>query len=133
MAVIDNETIDSYLIQMDLPAEALREGIWRVDDKSDDVPPVIVSHEPPIIYIRLKVMELPATGREAIFQKLLEYNATGVAFGAYAVEGDEVLLIDTLRSESVDMNELRASIESLILAAQEHFRELTGMMTPTGS
>lgn len=132
MAVVDNETIDSYLIQMDVAAEMLREGIWLVDDKSDEVPPIIISHEPPIIYIRLKVMDLPATGREAVYQKLLEYNATSIAYGAYAVEDNQVLLIDTLRSESVDMNELRASIESLLLAAQEHYHELTDLMAPVG-
>ena len=130
MAVVDNETIDSYLIQMDIPAEILRDGIWLVDDQSDEVPPIIISHEPPIIYIRLKVMDVPTTGREAIFQKLLEYNSNGIAFGAYCIEDGEVLLIDTLRSESVDMNELRASIESLLLAAQEHYHELVGLMEP---
>ncbi len=128
MAVVDNETIDSYLIQMDMAAEVLREGIWRVDDKSDDVPPVFISHEPPIIYVRLKVMDLPKTGREAVYQKLLEYNASGIAFGAYAIQNDEVLLLDTLRSDSVDMKELQASIESLLLAAQEHYRELQALL-----
>lgn len=122
--MVDIETIDSYLIQMDLAAESLREGIWQVDDPHDDVPPIIVSYEPPIIYLRLKVLDLPERNREELYEHLLRYNADGIAFGAYAIEGDQVLLVDTLRADSVDMPELQASLESLVMAAQQHFKEL---------
>ncbi|NUP98776.1 MAG: YbjN domain-containing protein [Armatimonadetes bacterium] len=126
--MVDNETIDSYLIQMGHPTQSLREGIWKVDNDTDDVPPVIVSHEPPIVYVRLKMVDLPERHREKLYAKLLEFNASGLAFGAYAVQDDEVLLIDTLRSESLDLDELQASIESLQLASQQHYRELQELL-----
>lgn len=122
--MVDNEKIDSYLIQMDLPVQQLREGMWRVDDPNDEVPGMIISHDPPIVYLRLKVMDVPETGREKLYEKLLLLNASGVAFGAYAVENGEVFLIDTLPSETMDLSELQSSIESLILAAGEHYRAL---------
>lgn len=122
--MIDNEAIESYLIQSGLGYEQLGDGLWRVEDETDSTPPVIVRLEPPIVYLRLKVLDLPAGGREALYRRLLELNSSGIAFGAYAVEGDEVLLVDTLRSDSLEMTELQASIESIVLAASEHHRSL---------
>lgn len=122
--MIDNEAIESYLIQSGLAYEQLGDGLWRVEDETDSTPPVIVRLEPPIVYLRLKVLDLPAAGREALYRRLLELNSSGIAFGAYAVEGDEVLLVDTLRSDSLEMAELQASIESIVLAASEHHRSL---------
>ena len=104
--MIDNETIDSYLIQMDLPVHLLREGIWRIDDPDDRLPPIIISHESPIVYVRLKVIDLPPFGREALFERLLRLNASGIAFGAYAVEDDQVILLDTLRSDSLQLTKV---------------------------
>ncbi len=126
--MVDNDTIDSYLIQMNMPTQALREGIWKVDMEDDNVPPVIVSHEPPIVYVRLKVADLPAGSHEALYRKLLEFNASDVAFGAYGISGDEVVLVDTLPAESLDVQELQASIESVIMAAQDHFAELRQLL-----
>lgn len=126
--MVDNEKIDSFLIQMDLPVQQLREGMWRVDDPSDEVPPMVISHDPPIVYLRLKVMDVPETGREQLYERLLLLNASGVAFGAYAVENGEVFLIDTLPSETMDLSELQSSIESLILAAGQHYRDLFALV-----
>ncbi len=122
--MIDSEAIESYLIQSGLAYEQLGDGLWRVEDETDSTPPVIVRLEPPIVYLRLKVLDLPAEGREALYRRLLELNSSGIAFGAYAIEGDEVLLVDTLRSDSLEMAELQASIESIVLAASEHHRSL---------
>lgn len=126
--MVDNETIESYLIQMGMPFEQLGEGLWRVDDDTDQVPPVVIRHDPPIVYLRLKMMDVPSSGREELFRTLLDYNGRSIAFGAYAVDGDEVLLVDTLRADTIDMTELQASIESLVLAANEHVRPLSELV-----
>lgn len=126
--MVDKERIDSYLIQMERPFEQLGEATWRLDDPDDAAPPVFLWYEPPIVYVRLKIMDLPQERREALYRKLLEYNASGIAFGAYAVDGEEVVLVDTLRAENLDKDELQASIESLILAATEHYHALVDMV-----
>ncbi len=126
--MIDNDTIESYLIQMDLPSEELREGMWKVDSEQDAIPPLILTHEPPIVHVRMKVFDLPAGHREQLFGRLLALNASGIAFGAFAIENDAVVLIDTLRSENLEMSELQGSIESLIVAAQEHYHELQSLL-----
>lgn len=126
--MVDNETIESYLIQMDIPFEQLRDGLWRLSPEDEGAPPVILSHEEPVVYLRLKVMDVPAGVRADLYRKLLELNADGLAFGAYAIEHDSIVLLDTLRSESLDRLELQASLESLILAAQQHYPELSPML-----
>lgn len=126
--MIDNETIESFLITMGLSVEQLRDGMWRVHDDNENTPPVIISYEAPIVYVRLKVMDLPETGREALYSRLLALNANGIAFGAYAVEDNQVVLLDTMHAESMEIKELQASIESVLLAAGEHYRELLGLV-----
>jgi hypothetical protein len=124
--VVDNDTIESFLIRMDRASQQLHPGLWLLDE-GNGRPPIIVRHDPPIVCVRLKVMTLPHSGREGIYRRLLELNADGIAFGAYAVDGDDVYLLDTLRSESLVYDELLASIESLCMAASEHYRELAPM------
>lgn len=126
--MVDNETIESFLIQMGVPFEQLGEGLWRVDDEADAAPPVLVRHQPPIVYLRLNVMDIPSCGREGLFRQLLELNSRGIAFGAYAVDDEQVLLVDTLRADTLELAELQASIESLVLAASEHYRELSALV-----
>ena len=122
--MIDNETIEGYLMRMDRPVETLGEGLWRIDESSDGVPPLIVRHDAPIVMLRMKVMSVPDDGREQLYRRLLELNSNGIAFGAYAVDDGIVTLVDTLRAESLDYSELVASIESLIMAAGELYHEL---------
>lgn len=122
--MIDNETIEGYLMRMDRPVETLGEGLWRIDESSDGVPPLIVRHDAPIVMLRMKVMSVPDDGCEQLYRRLLELNSTGIAFGAFAVDDGTVTLVDTLRAESLDYSELVASIESLIIAAGELYYEL---------
>jgi hypothetical protein len=122
--VIDNETLEGFLIRMDRPVETLEEGLWKISDSAAGLPPIVVKLAPPIVYVRLKVMSLPAGDNLPLFRRLLELNASGVAFGAYAVDDGDVYLVDTLRADSLQYSDLQTSIESLIMAAVEHYREL---------
>jgi len=120
--------IDSFLIELDMPFEELGENMWRVDNENDNVPNILVTYADPMVLFHLKVMDVPSTGREALFRRLLELNADGVAYGAYALANDSVVLIDSLRAESMDLNEFRASIESLSLAVSQHYAELSSYL-----
>ena len=126
--MVDNDTIESYLIRMDLHAESLGNGVWRVADDEEGMPEVLISHNPPILEMRLKVMDVPDHHREALYEQLLSYNANGIAFGAYAIQEGQVLLIDTLRTESINLIDLYASLESLRTAAAEHYPTLSAVL-----
>lgn len=118
-----NEEIEGYLMRLGLPYDTVGEGMWVMHDEENGVN-VAVIHDPPIVVFRVKVTEIPPQGREKLFRRLLELNATDLVHGAYGIEGDNVVLIDTLQGENLDFNEVQASIESLVLALTSHYKLL---------
>ena len=69
------------------------------------------------------------SGREKLFAELLRLNATDMAHGAYAVDGNAVIIIDTLEAETMDLEELQASIDAIGLALAQHYRSLSAYRT----
>jgi hypothetical protein len=59
---------------------------------------------------------------------LLEYNARDLVHGSYGVEGDHVVLTDTLELTNLDYSEFEASVDSLTLALASH----AGTLAPFG-
>jgi hypothetical protein len=45
--------------------------------------------------------------------------------GAYALEQNNVVLVDTLESETMDLEEFRASLEAIGLALAQHYPRLS--------
>ena len=76
--------------------------------------------------LRVRVMQLP-TARDAraeLYRQLLEYNARELVHGSYGLEGDHVVLTDTLELENLDYSEFEASFDSMTLALASHFTAL---------
>ena len=71
-------------------------------------------------------MELPKAkpGRGELFRQLLEFNARDLVHGSYGLEGDHVVLTDTLELERLDYNEFEASFDSMTLALASHYSAL---------
>jgi hypothetical protein len=44
--------------------------------------------------------------------------------GAYGIEGENVVLIDTLQLEHLDFNEFQASLDALLLASTQDYQKL---------
>jgi len=72
----------------------------------------------------MKLMEIPKVRCEDFFKLLLELNATDMIHGADGLEGDNVVLIDTLQSEHLDFNEFQASLDALLLASTQDYQKL---------
>jgi hypothetical protein len=50
-------------------------------------------------------MPVPTTRRETFYRRLLELNATDIPHGAFGIEQENVVLIDTLQVENlIEMN-----------------------------
>ncbi|MBA3318554.1 MAG: hypothetical protein H0T50_10745, partial [Gemmatimonadales bacterium] len=62
--------------------------------------------------------------RGELFRQLLELNARELVHGSYGLEGDHVVLTDTLDLENLDYNEFEASFDSITLAVASHLAEL---------
>ena len=48
--------------------------------------------------------------------------------GAYALEGQAIVITETLQTENLDANELQAAVDGLSLAISEHYQELRGYL-----
>lgn len=120
---VESVTIEKYFSEMGIEYHTIAKGMWKVS--SDGVPNIIVSFEPPVVVIRLKLME---TGDIAdhfgLFKRLLELNSEQMISGAFGLEGDNIVAVEVLQSENLDLNELQAAIEGLTLTAMQNYHEL---------
>jgi hypothetical protein len=83
---------------------------------------------PPLLLIRVKVMDLPDEGGSRdLYQTLLELNATDVVHGAYGIEDGEVIISDTLELDTLDFEELQASVESVLMAVSSHLQKIKAL------
>ena len=122
--MVTREDLESFLIRMG-GFEEVDEGMYLLEGM-DGGPKVVVHHSPPVLLVRLKVMDLPehVNGATDLFRTLLELNATDIVHGAYGIEEGDLILSDTLELETLDFHELQASLESVQLAASGHIDEI---------
>jgi len=125
------EDLESYFIRMGVHAEEVEEGMWVIPSVDGDTP-VVVRAEPPLLLLRLKVMDLPADADDArlasFFRRLLELNATDIVYGSYGIEASEVILSHALELDTLDFQELRNSYESMTMAASSHMAGLAKLI-----
>lgn len=121
------DDIEGFLGRLDSGSaeiEELNGGTWVV--RTTAGAEVVVHYAPPVVVLRVNVMGLPeAVGRQtALCRELLGYNARDLVHGAYGLEGDQVVLVDTLELENLDFNEFEASFDSITLALATHLGAL---------
>lgn len=121
-----NREIENYFEELELPYQNVSDGVWVLDIEEQGINNLVINHEDPILLFRIKLMDVPRKNREQFFKHLLELNATDLTHGAYALEEENVVLVDTLQSENLDLNELEASIDALSFGAIQHYPELSG-------
>jgi hypothetical protein len=119
--MVTREDLENFLIGNDLDHEEVAEGMYIVRSRTDELP-VVVNHSPPLLIIRLKIMDLPHEGgnREELYRTLLELNATDVMHGAYGIEEGDLILSHTFQLENLNFPELQAALESIQMAASSH-------------
>lgn len=125
--MLTREDIEAWLDRLDSGSAEVSEvepGLWMV--RTTAGAEVLVNFAPPVAILRVTVMTLPAgTAQQAkLCRQLLEYNARDLVHGAYGLEGDKVVLVDTLELENLDFNEFEASFESMTLAIATHLGAL---------
>ena len=126
--MVSREDLESFLIRMDIEYDEVDEGMFLVQGRNSGFP-VVVHHADALLLIRMKVMDLPESMDDEVgfFRTLLELNATDVVHGAYGLEDGELILSDTLELETLDFHELRASTESIELAATSHMKRIRAL------
>lgn len=127
--MITNDQIEAYLLETGLPYQQEGEGFWIVQDDPDSVENLVVVHTPPIITFRLKVMDVSnVKDRTTLFRHLLRLNAGSMIGGAYGLEDNAVVIVDSLQSENLDYNEFQAAIDAIAMAVREHYPELSELL-----
>lgn len=125
--MITRDDVQAWLERLELPVESVTEDIWLV---RTDGAELAVHYAQPVLVMRVRVMEVPADATRAgeLFRTLLEFNARDLVHGSYGVEGDHVVLTDTLGLEDLNFSEFEASVDSLTLALASH----AGSLAPYG-
>lgn len=114
--------IESFLAEMAVVFEPVGEEMWLVRDPERRLTHVVVYADPRIVTIRAKIMQLPEHNRERFFEDLLRLNVE-MMHGAYALEDDTVIWVNTLEFPTLDFEELRASLDAAAVAlAKNHAR-----------
>ncbi len=118
------ERIESYLINLSLTYEEVGENIWVINDEDKGLGRVVVFAEESLVWFRTKVMEIPKNNKLEFFEQLLKLNAEMV-HGAYAIEEDGVILVDSLEYNTLDFEEFQASLDAMGLALAQHYPRLS--------
>jgi hypothetical protein len=125
--MVTREDIESWLTRLDTGTVEYKEvepGLWVVH--TQEGAEVVVHFAPPVVLLRVRVMELPASEprRGELYRQLLEFNARDLVHGSYGLEGNDVVLTDTLELANLDFNEFEASFDSITIALASHLGAL---------
>ena len=127
--MVTREGIEGFLDRVAAEGATYREiepGLWAVSPGGQLGVDVIVHFTPPVLILRVKVMDLPRdNGKGAdLNRRLLELNATDLVHGSYGIADHSIVLTEALELEHLDFEEFLASYESMTLALATHLREL---------
>jgi hypothetical protein len=82
--------------------------------------------------LQVKIGDVPqidASVEATLFRRLLELNAHDLVHAAYGLEGDAIMLSAALEADTLDLNELEATLADIGMALAEHvgqLREIVG-------
>jgi len=117
------EDIESYLLRTGVAYERIHPGFWVL--KLEGHENLAVSIAGPVVAFRLKVMDLPVSGREALYRMLLSLNTNEMVHGAFGLEGEAVVIVHALELENLDFNEVQAVIDDMTMAIAKHYPHLS--------
>ena len=121
------EDIESYLLKMGVGHDDLGGDIWRL--RFGGIENLMVSLAGPIVVFRLKMMDVPAARREALFETLLRLNTTELFHCAFGIEGNVIVLGGALELENMDFNEFQAVIDEMGMAVSKQYPVLSKFRT----
>ena len=123
------EDLETYMLQMGLDFERVDDGLWLVSDEADSLENIVIHLLPPVVTFSVKLFDLPNDGKDpTLLRRLLELNATDMLHGAYGIDGNSVIMIDSLQSENLDANEFQASLEAMSLSMIQHYPEIRALI-----
>jgi len=127
--MVTREDIESFLDRLSNEGASYTEvepGLWVVHPGGALDIDVVVHYSPPVVVLRVKVMDLPADeGLVAtLSRQLLQWNASDLVHGSYGIEREAIVLTEALELAHLDYEEFLAAYEGMTLALASHLRDL---------
>ncbi len=129
---MDNpDVIEGFLIRSGLVYDSVETGLWIIHDEGESIDNIVVTVNDPIVVLRVKLMDAPTDGaqRAALFEKLLELNATDMVTGAYGLESNAVVITETLQAAHLEEREFEVTLDGLTLAVSQHYESLKSYLS----
>jgi len=123
------QDVEQYLRDFNIPYQDLGGGLFVVTDESSGLRNLAIKVESPVVVFRLRVLDAPVPGtpgREALFERLLRLNGSGLLHSAFGLQDDGIYLTAALPLANLDPNELQAVVDDLGIAASQQVAELRG-------
>lgn len=123
------EDIEGFLDKLGAEGNSYREvepGLWIVKPGGALDFDVVVHYSPPVVVLRVKVMELPKekASLATLSRRLLELNASDMLHGSYGIEQNAIVLTEALELAHLDFEEFLAAYESITISLASHLREI---------
>jgi hypothetical protein len=127
--MVTREDIESFLDRLsseDASYTEVEPGLWVVRPGGALDIEIVVHYSPPVVVLRVKVMDLPAdeTRVATLSRQLLQWNASDLVHGSYGIERESIVLTEALELAHLDYEEFLAAYEGMTLALASHLREL---------
>ncbi len=119
------EKIEGYLVRLGLSFQEASPGTWVVSGAERGLHNLVVAVVDSHVIVRMAVMEVPAQGREKLFEELLRLNAADLIHGAYGLEGRNIVIIDTLDADGIGLEAFEGTLDAIGLAVAQHYRILS--------
>ena len=126
--MVTREDVVNFLNRMELEFEEVSEGMWLAyPTEEQGGTPLVISHSPPLLVFRLKVLDVPRDGDKCnqLYKRMLQANANEMVHAAYGLEENDVILTDSLQLENLDFNEFQATVDSFHMAMATQMESLT--------
>jgi hypothetical protein len=127
--MVTKEEIEGFLNRLDASGVShseLEPGLWVVKPGGALDFDIVVSFEPPVLVISVKVMTVPGDKKleATLNRRLLELNASDLVHGAYGIEEDAIVMGEALELSHLGYEEFLAAYESITVALASHLREI---------
>jgi hypothetical protein len=122
---MEKNKIEQYLIDLMYTYREIDKSMWLVDDPERNLVGIAVMYDEPVVVFRVVLMDAPEKNRLELFTKLLELYASDILHGAYALENNQIVLINTLDYDTMDYGEFRSTLDSFSLALVQHYPVLS--------
>ena len=117
--------IEEFLIDLKYTYREVEHNFWLLEDPEHSLEGVAIIYAHPLVIIRVQVMDAPKEKRLECFTKLLELNAGDLVQGAYGIEKEKIILIETCEYDNLNYSEFRAILDAFSLVLTQHYPVLS--------